>query len=308
MSHSVSRLGGHGRRAGRQDTAEEAPLIRWLLIGVALLFVCAFLLVPLVIVFSSAFADGLDAYLDALADDETLSAVRLTLLAAGIAVPLNLVFGVTSAWLLSKYEFPGKSALITLIDLPFSVSPVIAGLIFVLLFGAQGWFGSLLSAWDVRIIFAVPGIVLATTFITFPLVTREVLAVMQAQGSDEEEAALTLGATGWQILWRVTLPKVKWGVIYGVILCNARAMGEFGAVSVVSGHIRGETNTLPLHVEVLYGEYAFVGAFAVSSLLALLAIVTLVLQQWVEWRAERRTADLATGAAPPTVARTVPAG
>ncbi len=308
MSRPISPPGGQSRDARHRATSEESPVARWLLIGAALLFLCVFLLVPLVIVFSSALADGVDAYLAALADDETLSAVRLTLLAAGIAVPLNLVFGVMSAWLLSKYDFPGKSALVTLIDLPFSVSPVIAGLIFVLLFGAHGWFGPLLAAWDVRVIFAVPGIVLATTFITFPLVTREVLAVMQAQGSDEEEAALTLGATGWQILWRVTLPKVKWGVIYGVILCNARAMGEFGAVSVVSGHIRGETNTLPLHVEVLYGEYAFVGAFAVSSLLALLAIVTLVLKQWVEWRAEQRTTDLATRAVIPAAARSVAAG
>jgi sulfate transport system permease protein len=280
--------------------------MQWLLIAVVLAFLGFFLLVPLVVVFSSAFSEGIGAYLDALRDEETRSAIQLTLFTAGIAVPLNLVFGVGAAWLLSKYDFWGKSTLITLIDLPFSVSPVIAGLIFVLLFGANGWFGPLLEAWDIKIIFAVPGLVLATTFITFPLVAREVLAVMQAQGSDEEEAALTMGASGWQILWRVTLPKVKWGVLYGVILCNARAMGEFGAVSVVSGHIRGETNTMPLHVEVLYGEYAFVGAFAVSSLLALLALVTLVLKQWVEWRAERRTTKLAEQGRPLPIAAPEP--
>jgi sulfate/thiosulfate transport system permease protein len=299
MSQNPSGLSRRQRVSGDPTAGArvsgESPLIRWLLISLALGFLALFLLVPLTVVFSSAFAGGVGAYLDALRDEETLSAIRLTLLAAGIAVPMNLVFGVVAAWLLSKYDFWGKSTLITLIDLPFSVSPVIAGLIFVLLFGAQGWFGPLLDQWNVRIIFAVPGIVIATTFITFPLVAREVLAVMQAQGSDEEEAALTMGASGWQILWRVTLPKVKWGVLYGVILCNARAMGEFGAVSVVSGHVRGETNTMPLHVEVLYGEYAFVGAFAVSSLLALLALVTLVLKQWVEWHAERRATALATG-------------
>lgn len=296
MSHVVS---GLGRRdvAPASEAHTESPLVRWILIGIALTFLGSFLLVPLVVVFSSALSEGIGAYLDALADEETRSAIRLTLLTASISVPLNLVFGVASAWLLSKYDFWGKSALITLIDLPFSVSPVIAGLIFVLLFGAQGWFGPWLSEHGIRIIFAVPGIVLATMFVTFPLVAREVLAVMQAQGSDEEEAALTLGASGWQILWRVTLPKVKWGVLYGVILCNARAMGEFGAVSVVSGHVRGETNTMPLHVEILYGEYAFVGAFAVSSLLALLALVTLALKQWVEWKAERRTRRLSQQAA-----------
>jgi sulfate/thiosulfate transport system permease protein len=220
--------------------------------------------------------------LEALSDSYTMSAIELTLLVAGIAVPTNLVFGVAAAWLLSKYKFWGRSLLITLIDLPFSVSPVISGLIFVLLFGAQGWFGPALAAQDIKIIFAVPGIVLATCFITFPIVAREVLAVMEAQGSDEEEAALTLGASGFQILTRITLPNVKWGLLYGVILCNARAMGEFGAVSVVSGHIRGETNTMPLHVEILYNEYDFVGAFAVASLLALLALVTLVIKQGLE--------------------------
>jgi sulfate/thiosulfate transport system permease protein len=267
---------------------EENRLGRGLLIAAALGFLGLFLLVPVVVVFLSALRDGVGAYFAALGDPETLSSIRLTLLTAAIAVPLNLVFGLAAAWLLSKYEFWGKSALITLIDLPFSVSPVVAGLIFVLLFGARGWFAPLLEAVDVRIIFAVPGIVIATTFITFPLVAREVLTVMQAQGSDEEEAALTLGASGWYIFRRITLPKVKWGVLYGVILCNARAMGEFGAVSVVSGHIRGETTTLPLHVEILYGEYHFASAFAVASLLALLALLTLVLKHWVEWRAQRK--------------------
>jgi len=270
----------------------EKPWVSWLLIGTALAFLGLFLLVPLAVVFASAFRDGVEVYWRALSDAETLSAIRLTLLAAGIAVPLNLVFGVAAAWLISKYEFPGRSALTTLIDLPFSVSPVVAGLIFVLLFGARGWFGPLLQEWDIKVIFAVPGIVIATTFITFPLIAREVLAVMQAQGSDEEEAALTLGASGWQIFRRITLPKIKWGVIYGVILCNARAMGEFGAVSVVSGHIRGETNTIPLHVEILYGEYQFAGAFAVASLLALTAIFTLVLKHWVEWQGRRNASPL----------------
>jgi sulfate transport system permease protein len=281
-------LRGSSRHAHRPALAEKA-WVRWLLIGVALSFLGLFLLVPLVVVFTSAFRDGVEVYFLALADEETMSAIRLTLLAAAIAVPLNLVFGVAAAWLISKYRFWGRSALITLIDLPFSVSPVVAGLIFVLLFGARGWFGPLLQEFDIQIIFAVPGIVIATTFITFPLIAREVLAVMQAQGSDEEEAALTLGASGWQIFRRITLPKIKWGVIYGVILCNARAMGEFGAVSVVSGHIRGETNTIPLHVEILYGEYKFAAAFAVASLLALTAIFTLVLKHWVEWQG-RRTA------------------
>src|SRR6185503_15278263 len=241
-----------------------------------------FLLVPLAVVFLTALRDGVGAYARAVSDPETLSAIRLTLTAAGIAVPLNLVFGVAAAWLISKYEFAGRSLLITLIDLPFSVSPVVAGLVFVLLFGARGWFGPLLEQLDVKVIFAVPGIVIATTFITFPLVAREVLSVMQAQGSDEEEAALTMGASGFQILTRITLPKIRWGVIYGVILCNARAMGEFGAVSVVSGHIRGQTNTMPLHVEILYDEYNFVGAFSVATLLASLAIVTLLVKKSIE--------------------------
>ena len=224
-------------------------------------------------------------------DPDALAAIRLTLLAAAIAVPLNLVFGVAAAWAIAKFEFRGKSLLITLIDLPFAVSPVISGLIFVLLFGLQGWFGPWLAAHDIKIIFAVPGIVLATMFVTFPFVARELIPLMQEQGNDEEEAALALGASGWQTFWRVTLPNIKWGLLYGVILCNARAMGEFGAVSVVSGHIRGQTNTMPLHVEILYNEYNFAAAFAVASLLALLALVTLVLKSLVEWKGVRRASS-----------------
>jgi sulfate transport system permease protein len=258
------------------------------MVGVSLAFLLLFLAVPLCVVFQAAFSEGLEVFWRALNDEETRSAIVLTLTAAGIAVPVNLVFGVAAAWLISKYDFPGKSTLLTLVDVPFSVSPVIAGLVFVLLFGARGWFAPVLEELDVKVIFAVPGIVLATVFITFPMVAREVLAVMQAEGSDEEQAALTLGASGWQMFFRVTLPKVKWGVLYGVILCNARAMGEFGAVSVVSGHIRGQTNTLPLHVEILYGEYQYAAAFAVASLLACLALVTLALKHWIEWQTQRR--------------------
>ncbi|MBZ4420090.1 sulfate ABC transporter permease subunit CysW [Myxococcus sp. RHSTA-1-4] len=268
----------------RTRTLSGPAVIRWALIGAALLFLAVFLLVPLVAVFTFAFQKGWAAYVAAISAPEALSAMRLTLTAAVIAVPLNLVFGLAAAWLIARFRFPGRSLLITLIDLPFSVSPVIAGLIFVLLFGRQGWLGPWLAEHDLQVIFAVPGIVLATVFVTFPFVAREVLPVMQAQGSDEEEAALTLGASGWRTFWRVTLPKVKWGVLYGVILCNARAMGEFGAVSVVSGHVRGITTTLPLHAEILYNEYDFVGAFAVASLLTLLALVTLVVKKYVEWR------------------------
>jgi sulfate transport system permease protein len=278
---------GSGQARSQRPALLEGRVMRLLLIGTAMGFLGLFLLLPLAVVFLTALRDGLGAYLHAIIDPDTLSAIYLTLLAAGIAVPLNLVFGVGAAWLLSKYQFTGRSLLITLIDLPFSVSPVVAGLIFVLLFGSKGWFAPLLEQLDLKIIFAVPGIVIATTFITFPLVAREVLAVMQAQGSDEEEAALTLGASGWQIFRRITLPKIKWGVLYGVILCNARAMGEFGAVSVVSGHIRGETTTIPLQVEILYGEYHFAGAFAVASLLALIALFTLVLKHWVAWQGRR---------------------
>lgn len=266
----------------------ESPLVRRVLISLAVLFWFTFLVAPLAVVFYSAFSEGIEVYLRALSDDETMSALRLTLLAALVAVPLNTVFGVAVAWLISKYDFRGKTTLLTLIDLPFSVSPVVAGLLFVLLFGSRGWFAPLLERWDVNIIFAVPGVVIATMFITAPMIAREVLAVMDAQGSHEEEAALTMGASGWQLLWNITIPKVKWGLLYGIILCNARAMGEFGAVSVVSGHIRGETNTLPLHVEVLYNEYQFAPAFAVASLLGVVALLTLVLKNFVEWRAHRR--------------------
>lgn len=270
----------------RTRTLEGSPWVRWTLITVALGFLAVFLVVPLVAVFSFAFQKGWEAYLAAITEPEARSAIVLTLTAAAIAVPLNLVFGLAAAWLLARFRFRGRALLLTLIDLPFSVSPVIAGLIFVLLFGRQGWLGPFLSEHDVHVIFAVPGIVLATVFITLPFVVREVLPVMQTQGSDEEEAALTLGASGWRTFLRVTLPKVKWGVLYGVILCNARAMGEFGAVSVVSGHVRGVTTTLPLHAEILYNEYDFAGAFAVASLLTLLALVTLVLKKYVEWRSE----------------------
>jgi len=264
----------------------EARWVRYALITVALLFILLFLVLPLAAVFTEALRKGLGAYFDALKEPDAWSAIKLTLIAAAIAVPLNLVFGVAAAWAIAKYEFRGKAVLTTLVDLPFSVSPVVAGLIYVLIFGAQGWFGPWLMAHDIKIIFAVPGIVLATVFITFPFIARELIPLMQAQGNDEEQAALVLGATGWQTFWYVTLPSIKWGLIYGVILCNARAMGEFGAVSVVSGHIRGQTNTLPLHVEILYNEYQSVAAFAVASLLAILALVTLVIKSVAEWRHE----------------------
>ena len=265
----------------------EARWIRYSLIGLALTFMFLFLVLPLAAVFTEALRKGLDAYLQALKEPDAWSAIRLTLITAAIAVPLNLVFGVSAAWAIAKYEFKGKSVLTTLVDLPFSVSPVVAGLIYVLMFGAQGWFGPWLQANDIQIIFAVPGIVLATVFVTFPFIARELIPLMQAQGSDEEQAAIVLGATGWQTFWRVTLPNIKWGLLYGVILCNARAMGEFGAVSVVSGHIRGQTNTMPLHVEILYNEYQSVAAFAVASLLALLALVTLAIKSVIEWRHEQ---------------------
>jgi sulfate transport system permease protein len=271
--------------AGAKPLALRDPAwLRRTLIGASLFFLGLFVLLPLVSVFTEALAKGFHAYADAIADPETRSAFRLTLLTAAIAVPMNVVFGIAAAWLISKYRFPGKSALLTLIDLPFSVSPVIAGLIFVLLLGARGVLGPWLEAHDIHIIFAVPGIVLATTFVTFPFVAREVLPVMQDLGSDEEEVALTLGASGWQILWTITLPKVRWGLLYGVVLCNARAMGEFGAVSVVSGHIRGQTDTLPLHVEILYNEYNLSGAFAVASILTLLALGTLGAKKLIESR------------------------
>ncbi|PKO82125.1 MAG: sulfate ABC transporter permease subunit CysW [Betaproteobacteria bacterium HGW-Betaproteobacteria-13] len=275
----------HAHRFESKAATRETPFVKWLILGVSLTFFVVFLLMPLIAVFVEAFRKGWETYITALVEPDALSAIRLTLLAAVISVPLNLVFGVCAAWAIAKFEFRGKQFLITLIDLPFSVSPVIAGLVFVLLFGAQGWFGSWLSDNDIRIIFAVPGIVLATVFVTFPFIARELIPLMQAQGREEEEAAVVLGARGLQTFWYVTLPNIKWGLMYGVILCNARAMGEFGAVSVVSGHIRGQTNTLPLHVEILYNEYQFAAAFAAASVLAVLALVTLVIKTWVENRA-----------------------
>jgi len=280
---------GIAPREIRHATGEPAA-VKWLLIGTALAFLAFFLFVPLAIVFAEALKKGVDVYLAAITEPDALSAIRLTLIAAGIAVPMNLIFGVAAAWAIAKFEFRGKNVLLTLIDLPFSVSPVISGLIYVLVFGLQGWFGEALRDHDLKIIFAVPGIVLATVFVTFPFVARELIPLMQAQGTEQEEAARVLGAGGWQIFRRVTLPNIKWALLYGVILCNARAMGEFGAVSVVSGHIRGQTNTMPLHIEILYNEYQFAAAFAVASLLALLALVTLVLKYAVEQRvkAQRR--------------------
>jgi sulfate/thiosulfate transport system permease protein len=280
----------------QRRSTSEPPWVRWLLIGVALAFLTLFLFIPIISVFAQAFAKGFGFYFHTIADPLALSAIKLTLIAAGISVPLNCIFGVCAAWAIAKFDFRGKNILLTLIDLPFSISPVISGLIYVLVFGAQGWLGLYMNAdnpkfpwlaqWlndhDFHIIFAVPGIVLATIFVTFPFVARELIPLMQAQGRTEEEAARVLGASGWQTFWRVTLPNIKWGLIYGVILCNARAMGEFGAVSVVSGHIRGQTNTIPLHVEILYNEYNFTGAFAVASVLAFLALITLALKIWAE--------------------------
>jgi len=270
-----------------QAGTTEPAWVRRTLISIALGFIFLFLLLPLAAVFTEALRKGVDAYLEALKEPDAWTAIRLTLLTAAIAVPMNLVFGVAAAWCISKYEFRGKAFLITLVDLPFSVSPVVAGLVYVLMFGAHGWFGPWLQAHDIKVIFAVPGIVLATVFVTFPFIARELIPLMQAQGTEEEQAAMVLGATGWQTFWHVTLPNIKWGLVYGVILCNARAMGEFGAVSVVSGHIRGQTNTMPLHVEILYNEYQSVAAFAVASLLALLAVLTLVIKSVVEWQFER---------------------
>ena len=285
--------------ASRQRATAEPVLVRWLLIGVALAFLGLFLFIPLAAVFTEAFRKGLGTYFAALREPDALAAIKLTVIVALIAVPANLVFGVAAAWAIAKFDFKGKSVLVTLIDLPFAVSPVISGLIYVLLFGAQGWFGSWLQEHDISIVFAVPGIVLATIFVTFPFVARELIPLMESQGKEEEEAARVLGASGWHILWRITLPNVKWGLLYGVILCNARAMGEFGAVSVVSGHIRGLTNTMPLHVEILYNEYNFAAAFAVASLLASLALVTLVLKTLVEWRAKREQAQAALSSEAP---------
>jgi sulfate transport system permease protein len=267
------------RMPGRRSGA-----IRALLIAVALLFLGLFLVLPLLVVFVQALAKGVGAYVVAISDPNAWAAVKLTLLVAAVAVPCNLVFGVAAAWSIAKFDFRGKSTLITLIDLPFAVSPVIAGLVFILLFGSHGWFGGYLRVHHIRVVFAVPGIVLATIFVTFPFIARELIPVMQAQGKDDEETALSLGATGWQTFWRVTLPNIRWGLLYGVLLCNARAMGEFGAVSVVSGHVRGLTNTMPLDVEILYNEYNYTAAFAVASLLALLALLTLGGKSFLEWR------------------------
>ena len=273
---------------GQQKTSsatQESPWVRRVVIGIGLLYFFLFLLLPLGSVFVEALRKGWESYLIALTDPDALSAIKLTLTVAIVSVPMNLVFGVAAAWAITKFNFPGKHFLITLIDLPFSVSPVIAGLIFVLVFGAQGWFGSWFLDNNVKIIFAVPGILLATIFVTFPFVARELIPLMEAQGKEEEEAAIVLGARGWQVFRYVTMPNILWGVIYGVVLCNARAMGEFGAVSVVSGHIRGETNSMPLHVEILYNEYNFAAAFAVASLLAVLALLTLLIKTFVEWKA-----------------------
>ena len=275
-----------------QAGTTEAPWVRWLLTGLALAFLVLFLVLPLAAVFTEALRKGWAAYIEGLREPDAWSAIKLTLITAVIAVPLNLVFGVAAAWCIAKFEFRGKALLVTLIDLPFSISPVVAGLMYVLVFGAHGWLGPWLAAHDIKIIFAVPGIVLATVFVTFPFIARELIPLMQAQGNDEEQAAIVLGANGWQTFWYVTLPNIKWGLLYGVILCNARAMGEFGAVSVVSGHIRGQTNTIPLHVEILYNEYQSVAAFSAASLLALLALVTLAIKTVAEHKsaAQQRAA------------------
>lgn len=283
------------RRAGK-----DSPVIRVILIALSLIFLSLFLFLPLIAVFVEALRDGVGAYVAAITAPDTLAAIRLTLLTTCIAVPLNVIFGVAAAWSITRFDFRGKNLLITLIDLPVAVSPVIAGMIYVLLFGARGVFGPILQAHDIKIIFAVPGIVLATTFVTFPFVARELIPFMQAQGSEEEEAALVLGASGWQTFFRITLPNIKWGLLYGTVLCTARAMGEFGAVSVVSGHIRGETNTVPLHVEVLYNEYHFAAAFSVASILVALSLVTLTLKKLIEWRglvARKTAADREEGLA-----------
>ncbi|WP_277613993.1 sulfate ABC transporter permease subunit CysW [Neobacillus muris] len=277
----------HVAAAAAKTAIWLAAIRKWLLIGIAMLFLGLFILVPLLAVFSEALKKGLQLYFAALTEPDAVSAIKLTLLTAAIAVPINTVFGVIAAWGIAKFQFKGKNILTTLIDIPFAVSPVIAGLVFVLLFGSQGIWGPILEEHNIKIIFSVPGIVLATIFVTFPFVVRELIPIMQDQGTEEEQAAISLGASGWQAFFRVTLPNIKWGLLYGVILCNARAMGEFGAVSVVSGHIRGMTNTVPLHVEILYNEYNFTAAFAVASLLALLALVTLVIKSMVEWKSQK---------------------
>lgn len=290
MTEAAS-LPARGAAVSAARTTGESAAIRGLLIAAALLFLCLFLFMPLGVVFVSAFQKGVDSYLAAFRDPDALAAIRLTLVTAAIAVPLNLVFGLAASWAIAKFQFMGKSLLITLIDLPFSISPVVSGLIYVLIFGLQGYLGPWLAERDIRIIFAVPGIVMATVFVTFPFVARELIPLIQAQGSEEEEAALTLGASGWKTFMRITLPNIKWGLLYGVILCNARAMGEFGAVSVVSGHIRGLTNTMPLHIEILYNEYQYAAAFAIASLLAVLALATLVAKSLVEWRSRLSLAN-----------------
>jgi sulfate/thiosulfate transport system permease protein len=284
MKRMAANSSGIGSTQCGRSSISEPRWVRAILITVALLFLGIFLLLPLVVVFTEAFKKGIEIYWESIREPDAVAAIRLTLTSAAIAVPLNLVFGVAAAWAIAKFEFPGKSFLITLIDLPFSVSPVISGLVFVLLFGLQGWLGPWLAERDIKIIFAVPGIVLATIFVTFPFVARELIPLMQSQGSEEEEAARTLGAGGWQTFWRVTVPNIKWGLLYGVILCNARAMGEFGAVSVVSGHIRGVTNTIPLHAEILYNEYNSAAAFAMASLLTMLTLVTIALKALIDWK------------------------
>lgn len=278
---------GRGATPSLRAATEEGPWVKWSCIVATIGFLSLLIVVPLASVFVEAFRQGVAAYLASFQDPHAWAAIKLTLIAAGVSVPLNLVFGLAAAWAITKFSFRGKSLLITLIDVPFAISPVVAGLIFVLVFGAQGWFGPWLREHEVRIIFAVPGVILATVFVTFPFIARELIPLMQEQGNDEEQAAVSLGAGGWHTFWRVTLPNIKWALLYGVILANARAMGEFGAVAVVSGHIRGKTNTMPLHVEVLYNGYAFVAAFAVASLLALLGLVTLVLKTAVEWKVQR---------------------
>ncbi|MFC3749316.1 sulfate ABC transporter permease subunit CysW [Paenibacillus sp. GCM10012306] len=281
MAGTVPLYAPQSRKSVSSPATQESTVVKWLLITAAGLVLFWLIVLPLIVVLTESLKKGVDVYLAALTDPDARSALRLTLLVALITVPLNTIFGIAAAWAVTKFRFRGKGFLITLIDLPFAVSPVIGGLIFILVFGAHGWFGPWLSAHDIKIVFAIPGIILATLFVTFPFVARELIPLMEDQGTQEEEAAITLGAKGWQIFLRVTLPNIKWGLLYGIILCNARAMGEFGAVSVVSGHIRGETNTLPLHVEILYNEYQFSASFAVASLLLLLALVTMILKSWL---------------------------
>jgi sulfate transport system permease protein len=288
MGVAQKTLSNHGRT---QSAADDPVWLRTLMIATTFAFISAFLILPVVVIFMEAFREGVSAYLASFKDPAGLQAINLTLIATGISVPLNLIFGLAASWAIAKFEFKGKSLLITLIDLPFAVSPIISGLIYVLMFGMQGWLGPWLAENDLKIIFAVPGIVLATIFVTFPFVARELIPLMQEQGSDEEQAAISLGASGLQTFWRVTIPNIKWGLLYGVILCNARAMGEFGAVSVVSGHIRGKTNTMPLHIEILYNEYNVVAAFAMASILALLGAVTLVLKSLLEWKVRQQRSE-----------------